>query len=56
MVGWLPPAFLLTTAKHKLLDDFADNILLTELVWEAQLADSQTGKILGEIIVELGES
>ncbi len=45
VVGWLPPAFLLTTAKRKLLDDFADNVLLTELVWEAQLTDSQTGKI-----------
>jgi hypothetical protein len=55
VVGWLPPAYLLTTAKRKLLDDFADNILLTELVWEAQLTDSQTGEILGEIIVELGE-
>jgi hypothetical protein len=54
VVGWLPPAFLLTTAKRKLLDDFADNVLLTELVWEAQLTDSQTGKIMGEIIVELG--
>jgi len=31
VVGWLPPAYLLTTAKRKLLDDFADNILLTEL-------------------------
>jgi hypothetical protein len=55
VVGWLPPAFILTTAKRQLLDDFADNILLTELVWEAQLTDSQTGEIMGQIIVMLGD-
>ena len=55
VVGWLPPAYILTSAKRKLLDDFADNILLTELVWEAELSDSQTGEILGQIIVNLGD-
>jgi hypothetical protein len=55
VVGWAPPVFLMTTAKRKLLDDFTDNILLTELVWEAELSDSQTGEILGQIIVELGD-
>lgn len=55
VVGWLPPAYLLTTAKRKVLDEFTDNILLTELVWEAELTDSQTGEIFGQIIVKLGE-
>ena len=54
VIGWLPPAFILTSAKRKLLDDFTDNILLTELVWEAELVDSETDEILGQIIVELG--
>jgi hypothetical protein len=55
VVGWLPPVYLLTTAKRKILDDFADNILLTELVWEAELTESQTGEIMGQIIVKLGD-
>jgi hypothetical protein len=55
VVGWLPPAYVLTTAKRQLRDDFTDNILLTELVWEAELRDSETGEILGQIIVELGD-
>ena len=55
VVGWLPPAYLLTSAKRNILDEFTDNILLTELVWEAELTDSQTGEIFGRIIVKLGE-
>jgi len=54
VIGWLPPAFLITTAKRQMLDDFTDRILLTELVWEAETKDSQTNEILGQIIVELG--
>jgi hypothetical protein len=38
-----------------MMDDFAENILLTELVWEAQITDSQSGEILGQLIVELGD-
>lgn len=55
VVGWLPPVFLMTTAKRKLLDDFVDNVLLTELVFEAEIADSETGEIMGQLIVELGD-
>lgn len=55
VVGWLPPVFMMTTAKRKFLNEFADNILLTELVWEGQLTDSQTGEILGLILVRLGD-
>ena len=55
LVGYLPPAYVVTSLKRKMLDDFADNVLLTELVWEAQITDSQSGEILGQLIVELGD-
>ena len=55
VVGWLPPAYVLTSLKRKLLDDFADNVLLTELVWEGQIRDSQSGEILGQVLLQLGD-
>jgi hypothetical protein len=45
VVGWLPPAYIVTTAKRAVLDDFTKNVLLTELVWEAEITDSETGEI-----------
>ena len=46
---------LIKTLKRKLLDDFADNVLLTELVWEGQIRDSQSGEILGQVLLQLGD-
>ena len=54
-IGWLPQVYLATSAKRALLNDFTENILLTELVWEAQITNSETGEILGEILLKLGE-
>lgn len=54
VVGWIPVAFVATSAKRALLNDFAENILLTELVWEGELTDSETGEILGQILLKLG--
>lgn len=54
VVGWLPQAYIVTTAKRALLDDFTKNILLTELVWEAEIMDSETGEIFGQILLKLG--
>ncbi len=54
VVGWLPPAYIVTTAKRGLLDDFTKNVLMTEAVWEAELTDSETGEILGQLLVKLG--
>jgi hypothetical protein len=50
VVGWLPPAYIVTTAKRAVLDDFTKNVLLTELVWEAEIPDSETGEIFGQIL------
>ena len=36
------------------MNDFVDNILLTEAVWEAEISDSQTGELYGALIVSLG--
>jgi hypothetical protein len=55
VVGWLPPAYVLTSLKRKMLDEFADNVLLTELVWEGQISDAQTGEVMGQLLVELGD-
>ena len=44
----------MTTAKRGLLDDFTKNILLTEAVWEAELSDSETGEIIGQLLVKFG--
>jgi hypothetical protein len=54
VVGWLPPAYIVTSAKRAVLDDFSKNILLTELVWEAEMTDSETGEIIGQILLKLG--
>jgi hypothetical protein len=54
VVGWLPPAYVVTTAKRGLLDEFTQNVLMTEAVWEAELTDSETGEIVGQLLVKLG--
>jgi hypothetical protein len=36
------------------MNDFVDNILLTEVLWEAEIFDSQTGERYGALIVGLG--
>jgi hypothetical protein len=37
-----------------MMNDFVDNILLTEVVWEAEILDSQTGERYGALIISLG--
>ncbi len=54
VIGWLPPAYVMTTVKRKMLDKFADNVLMTELVWEGELIDTETGEVIGQILSELG--
>ncbi len=54
-VGWLPHVYLITSAKRSLLNEFTENILLTELVWEAEITNSETGEVLGAILLKLGE-
>jgi len=55
-VGYLPQVYLMTSAKRAMLDDFADKIQLTEVVWEGELSDAESGEIVGEILLRLGNN
>jgi hypothetical protein len=54
LLGYTPVGFVVSGAKKAMMNDFVDNILLTEVVWEAEIFDSQTGEIYGAMIVNLG--
>ncbi len=54
VVGYLPHVYLMTSAKRAMLDDFADKIQLTEVVWEAELLDAESGEIVGQLLLSLG--
>ncbi len=54
LLGYTPVGFVVSGAKKALLNEFVDNILLTEAVWEAEILDSQTGERYGALIVNLG--
>jgi hypothetical protein len=55
LLGYTPIGFVAGGVKRNLLNDFVDNILLTEVVWEAEILDSQTGERYGAIITKLGD-
>jgi len=54
LLGYTPIGFVASSAKKALMNDFVDNILLTEVNWEAEILDSQTGERFGAIIISLG--
>jgi hypothetical protein len=54
LLGYTPVGFVASSAKRALMNDFVDNILLTEVVWEAQILDSLTGERYGALIINLG--
>ena len=54
LLGYTPVGFVASSAKKALMNDFVDNVLLTEAVWEAEISDSQTGERYGALIVSLG--
>jgi hypothetical protein len=54
LLGYTPVGFVASSAKKALLNDFVDNILLTEVVWEAEILDSQTGERHGALLISLG--
>jgi hypothetical protein len=54
LLGYTPVGFVASSAKRAMLNDFVDNILLTEVVWEAEILDSQTGERYGALIISLG--
>lgn len=55
LIGYLPPAYIAGTAKRIWLNDFAKNVLLTEAVVEMEILNGETGEILGQLVVELGD-
>jgi len=54
LLGYTPIGFVASSAKKALMNEFVDNILLTEVVWEAEILNSQTGERYGAIIINLG--
>ena len=55
LLGYTPVGFVASVAKKALMNDFVDNIMLTEVVWEAEILDSQTGERYGALIIGLGD-
>jgi hypothetical protein len=54
LLGYTPVGFVASSAKRAMMNDFVDNILLTEVVWEVEILDSQTGERYGALIIGLG--
>ena len=54
LLGYTPVGFVASSAKKAMMNDFVDNILLTEVVWEAEMLDSQTGERFAAILAGLG--
>ena len=54
LLGYTPVGFVVSSAKKSLMNDFVDNILLTEVGWEAEMLDSQTGEQYAAILTGLG--
>jgi hypothetical protein len=54
LLGYTPVGFVVSGAKKALMNDFVDNILLTEVVWEAEIYDSETGERYGAMMTNLG--
>ncbi len=54
LLGYTPIGFVASSAKKALMNDFVDNILLTAVVWEAEMLNSQTGERYGAMIINLG--
>ena len=55
LIGYMPPAYIAGTAKRKLLNDFAQNILLTEAVVEMEILNGASGEVIGQLVAELGD-
>jgi hypothetical protein len=55
LIGYLPPAYIAGSAKRMWLNDFAQNILLTEAVVEMEILNGESGEILGQLVAELGD-
>ncbi len=55
LLGYTPIGFVASSAKKALMNDFVDNILLTEVNWEAEISDSQSGERYGALIISLGD-
>jgi len=55
LIGYVPVAFVATSAQRALLNEFTDNVLLTEVVWEGEVLDAETGEVLAQLMLELGD-
>ena len=55
LLGYTPIGFVATTAK-RMLDDFTKKILLTEVTWEGEIIDGETGEVAGQMVVMMGNN
>ncbi len=55
LLGYTPVGFVVSSAKKSMMNEFVDNILLTEVIWEAEMLDSQTGERYAAILAGLGD-
>ncbi len=55
LLGYTPIGFVVTTTK-RMLDEFTKKILLTEVTWEGEFVDGETGEVVGQIIVAMGNN
>ena len=55
LIGYLPPAYIAGSVKRKWLNDFAQNIELSEAALEMEILNGKSGEILGQLYAEIGE-
>jgi len=51
---YIPTAFVLSSLKRALFDDFAKKIQLTEVAWEAEILDGSNAEVLGQLVLQMG--
>ena len=53
---YIPVAYVATSAKRKILDDFTKRVDLVGAYLEMELVESETGERLGALVVKLGNN
>ncbi len=51
---YMPTAFVLSSIKRAVFDDFAKKIVLTEVTWEAEIIDGRNDAVLGQLVLQMG--
>ncbi len=51
---YMPTAFVLSSVKRAMFDDFTKKIVLTEVTWEAEILDGRNAEVLGQLVLQMG--